>query len=975
MDILIDRKALSDAPLDDKNGKLFYSRTGVNVFAEDILYGMPTCYLISGYRGVGKTSFIRQVKNKIRELENEKKPEITKDKKRWWHRWWFWWWWTQQQVTIKPKIVFVETNFTTYHTQTRLLRKLIRELYLSIKDDPVFIDLKKNELRKPPGERHARLLERLYDQTFEEVGVSSSKKKSIEISFTEEFSFSYILTFLLPLFFGLFFWSQISEDTLPFKDWIYGAGLLLSIVTTISNIYKLISKKVTEYKQSEEITRRSLYDDDIADYHFCRVLKNLAGSYKIVFVLDELDKQGSKEQKKSISEIKPYLVSGLASFIIVAGQKLSYKFDQARNSDDSVLKSLFARTIHVNLFSYQQLENIFINNIISEDLSTQPDKKQLAELYCHYLAFESKGVARTFVSFIRQELDWVNGVPGIIINAKVEKYEVFRIVNEYMEHFISIQVNDFNLAPSAKDFYIMQMYRVAKYILMTNGKFFKADQILPALALQASDYRLPLLEMFPFQFAASMVEKKILISQLDAAVKDDISWLYRLASEFDIIDVKDTVSEESEQEALPVIDIEVGSNEKPEILTNLRNIVYCVYRELYGNSSNDTTLSKMIQKIRNESLIPFGKKDVPRLFILLDEMDQHLHLDDMVKEIFSYIRDAEVNIPEYTYRILEYSTKEKAKAAFMPFDYRISEHNDTKVDLILENADTHYQRVLIATKLRKDFSGYMESLEDEILRFLKSEGEYSILFMVLYLNEGSLPFTRQLLQFEKAALEMNGMTENIFKRIRLAVVPTNQLPTLRNEFDRFIKENVYESIRFDFNKPDFIQLARNDEFIDRIFPIANRRFKAVVSPVETKSWRFGFTFSKNLQFPPINTGRHENEKDYVYVHLCIGDYDVQNKEWIRPELFKINVYPSTKVRQAPLADTWTAYSGEHITFEAMIGNDPSRSAFTASVYGVDVCRYVVDLSGFDYCLISGWRDYAPYLLGGTLDISMVSPEM
>src|SRR6266498_2567872 len=111
MKIEINHNLLSDSPLNDKNKPLF---TTINKSAgdliEDIVNGNPTCYLVSGYRGAGKSSFIKQIETEIKKIKPLDDNEI----------------------------VFVYTNFSGYSDQTFLLRKLIRGLYQAIRDLPSF---------------------------------------------------------------------------------------------------------------------------------------------------------------------------------------------------------------------------------------------------------------------------------------------------------------------------------------------------------------------------------------------------------------------------------------------------------------------------------------------------------------------------------------------------------------------------------------------------------------------------------------------------------------------------------------------------------------------------------------------------------------------------------------------------------------------------------------------------------------------
>jgi hypothetical protein len=127
-----------------------------------------------------------------------------------------------------------------------------------------------------------------------------------------------------------------------------------------------------------------------------------------------------------------------------------------------------------------------------------------------------------------------------------------------------------------------------------------------------------------------------------------------------------------------------------------------------------------------------------------------------------------------------------------------------------------------------------------------------------------------------------GMTDELRKRIKLFPVSTSSIQLIENYFQEFRKEEIFEQIPFDLKnqKPPDSHMERNDDFIDRIFSLDNKRFECTIEPGETNTWRFGFTFSASHQFPPDAQGRHENDKDYAYVHLCIGDYRKKDDSWV-----------------------------------------------------------------------------------------------
>src|SRR5690606_2355029 len=84
-----------------------------------------------------------------------------------------------------------------------------------------------------------------------------------------------------------------------FVSWLAGSAIF---VLGLIQIRKVNSKKSSQRKST---SADELYDDEIASYYFEKTLKNLKGSgFKIVFILDELDKVNNTEISNLINEMK-----------------------------------------------------------------------------------------------------------------------------------------------------------------------------------------------------------------------------------------------------------------------------------------------------------------------------------------------------------------------------------------------------------------------------------------------------------------------------------------------------------------------------------------------------------------------------------------------------------------------------------------------------------------------------------------------
>jgi hypothetical protein len=938
MEVTIDHTKLSDTPLSDPKESQFAVRSGITLLAEDILFGRPTCYLISGYRGAGKTSFIKQVEFKISEIEKG----LIKD----------------NSEQTNRQTIFVYVNLAYYHPTNKLLRKLIRELYHSLKDLPPFIKRESDEKLKPVHERYAILLGKLYDQTFYDISESSVKKEELENTYSKENNYTSWIYLFLPLLFAFLFMGHMTFKGEGFKNKIDWLGLIVSLIVQCATIIKFVKKKTYTEKDSDELTRRSLYDDDIADYQLSEILRKLQHAYRVVFILDELDKQEIEEQRKSLAELKPYLVSGMASFVMVAGQDLYYEYDNSKVTDDGILRSLFARIVHVPLFSYEQAEKLLFDHLLSKKLDITKENKILIQNYCHFLFFYSRGVPRTFISHLRQNLSWFDGVATITISDNTENYKIHTLLNKFIDATITKQIIPLGLDAAMNDYYRIQFYRISQYILNTEGRRFFPFKMTSEIKLPTGRLKDYHLDSFSQRVSDMLVDENILLKEKNP---EDANAQY----EYQLYNT--TNSKKNSLTSLPKSKLEISQE-----LTNFRNSIRNVYRELNGGGPYNLSLSQMVRKVRDNSKIPFGSKDNPKLYEIFDDMDLYLASEDTLLEAKKQIEQAGINLNEYSFNILSFVVKYKFTQWLIPKRY-LEVKEVENWDLIVENPNGYFRKLFIESKVRKTFDGFMESAESTLLRFSTEQTKDDFLFLVLFLEEGNTSLKRHEIQFERALNEITGISE-IKDRIQLCVVQVNNLPLLDGYINQFIKKYISDERVIDLRNqpPPATHPERNDEYIEEIFEIINTDFLFNIQPDNTGTWRFGLTFSKDRQFPPIAQGRHADHANYGYVHLCVGDYNEKEKKWKYPELLKLNIYPEPYFKIDPMNGEWNGYNGEEVYFSVSV-NHNSLAAFHVKVNNTTILDCRIGLNSFKYCKVSAWRDYDHFHLNGKMQIVRTPP--
>ena len=403
---------------------------------QQISNGNNFCFLISGYRGTGKTTFVKTLEENIKE-EN---------------------------------VIFIHLNFSKYEKYSLILRKLIREIYLNLSSTNAWKKISNNLVDN---------IELLYEHTFYEVFRSSNTKKLKEFSAKLEGNYDVksIAKPLLPYIAIVLSSLNLSFDIIP--QLVKDSNLLLLMGSTLWGVCDLIKLTGAFKKEKtlvEELNRKSLYDDEIAEYHLKNILNGLnSEGIRIVFVFDELDKiESESEIEQLIADLKPLLLSNLASFIIVSGQKLYYKFIGSSLLDDSIMASIFSKNIHIPLSMNIHLEQLF--NYYIEDKNYL--EKELVKNYRDSLILNSYRTVRRFINLISQDIVWENNLSYLHINEENEElYKTDSVILNTVTKIIYDNLEDLDYEDGVKDFLTYQLFVWVKKMKIKSRTYFKNNEV------------------------------------------------------------------------------------------------------------------------------------------------------------------------------------------------------------------------------------------------------------------------------------------------------------------------------------------------------------------------------------------------------------------------------------------------------------------------------------------------------------------
>ncbi|MEC1071396.1 P-loop NTPase fold protein [Priestia megaterium] len=462
MKILIKHKFINDAPFNGEEDRIFVFsddnkeenenenqdkdkfQNFIGQITQEIINGNPTSFLVSGYRGVGKTSFINKVEQEIKKEH-------------------------------KTNHLFIKINLPKYQENSLLLRKIIREVYFSIQKN---YDL--NKLRHQ-NQEFITSLELLFERTFNNIEGSqknSLKQENKSVSNLQINLKKLTVGFLLSVITAINMNYNLINWSIKLKDNGY-LNLAMFSIPTVWTAVQLLDIKRTKSKISTdlmEISRKTLYDDEIAEYQLTKILEGLKGlDINPVFIIDELDKINEIEQVELlIGELKPLMLSGLASFILISGQELYYKFNTSNMLDDALIASVFSENIHIPLPSNQVFIHLF-EKILDD---SEQISREIIEDYVKSRILNSNRLPRKFMHLVKKDLKWQEN--RAYLKFDDNEMKAFRTDARLLDIillFIEKELLGLRYEEGIIDFFTTQLHIWVKKMKLSGNQFFHKDDI------------------------------------------------------------------------------------------------------------------------------------------------------------------------------------------------------------------------------------------------------------------------------------------------------------------------------------------------------------------------------------------------------------------------------------------------------------------------------------------------------------------
>ena len=352
-------KPLITAPLADQDMQLLYARDQemADRLARQIVRG-DGVILITGYRGVGKSTFINATLTRIKLAEDN-------------------------QIEDPPwKVVPIQMNVAKASNVESALRLCIRSIHRTLSQNTKWQGiLLGNELRH---------LELANLRASFKVSMSQAEALSISRSLHAELGFNFGEMLVGPL-------KNLFSGILP----------------------KLSQKTSKEWNRTLDSTISLLdYDEDRAEEDIVRFINLLSTPrpfegrnvrVKLVFIFDELDKMEVEiGQNALIKQLKNLFLTRNTVFLLVTSKEFYYMLLEDRKKEDSILGSYFSSVITVPLFDSNSTF-VLLTKLFAEETNLSDKERKFIIDLARYLTYKAHGLPREIIRELRTLQQWVKG--------------------------------------------------------------------------------------------------------------------------------------------------------------------------------------------------------------------------------------------------------------------------------------------------------------------------------------------------------------------------------------------------------------------------------------------------------------------------------------------------------------------------------------------------------------------------------------
>lgn len=618
--------------------------------------------------------------------------------------------------------IFVTISVAKYDGYPVVIKKVIRQLYLS------YSSIKKPETSKDLHDKFSLL----YDRTFNEVVQhekevdENEKSKKTELTIDFKKAIPIIASFLLAICLSL------NLFTFPYVNEVL---LICSLIWAFISQWNFTSTSSKTSVKSKELSRSTLYDNEIAEHHLLQVLSELRSlGVRTVIVFDELDKIKSTATVEGIiSDLKALLLSGAANFFVIAGQGLYYQLEKSHGHDDPMISSLFSKNIHIPFPKYSSLKK-FLLNLVNDEGQT---KSNLLNEFLDSMILNAARVPRKLSNIVKQNLIWEND------KAFIEIQEALRQQFERDSKLLAIttKVLDSDLPNITSnlpksDFFIAQIHIWLNRIRAYVSRSWTVAEITQSQHYDLAEYpREYVVELDPLceLFFDRLIEEAFLKKGTDSNGNVIYEWN---GNENDSLNK----SEDTEIKADP--------NYLTEFV-ELEHYVRGIYVDLIdGATLQNTQLSikQMIHKLIEIGAFSKTWRNSKKLDALVEVRNKLAHGTSINKDDLDIVQSSRFDISRLKSELIEDYTFFVTKKYLKAFD--IAKDASSGFDFVAKNKEKVY--ILFDVKYAhygQKAARNVNDIIDKFMNYVKSSGRNSFYVLFYYQPNGRKSYDEFYSQF------------------------------------------------------------------------------------------------------------------------------------------------------------------------------------------------------------------------------------
>jgi hypothetical protein len=372
-------RSLVTAPLSSSDLTALYARgkDDVEKLAHQIVGG-DGVFLITGYRGVGKSTLINEALAMLPEIQRE------------------------QDDTEPWYVVPVAVSLAKSSSVGKVLSLCIRKLHETLLNPALEISsLLTDKERNHLAMAYYRSAYKVNVQQGESVASLRHIEGQVDWSFKPSgflpSTMSSGLTSLIPTF---------SAGAKTSKDW---------------------------NKQGSSTITLPDYDEDKAEEDIVHLIKMLAKPrriptkgqefrIKLAFIFDEMDKMEVKEQKDLTNELKNLFLERNTIFMLVTSKEFYDLWWDERDVEDAVLASYFSCIKMVPLFTYKETSLLLKRLLRIGSLVLTDEEEEFLTTFALYLTYRARGVPRDIIRELQAIQQWARKGSQAFITDQMDQY-------------------------------------------------------------------------------------------------------------------------------------------------------------------------------------------------------------------------------------------------------------------------------------------------------------------------------------------------------------------------------------------------------------------------------------------------------------------------------------------------------------------------------------------------------------------------